>query len=45
MLILVNFDGSIIFVSNKHPYGDKRFMRRVVVVCADKACADDMEEI
>jgi hypothetical protein len=40
MLIIVNFDGSIIFVSNKRPYSDKSFMRRVVVVCAD-----DMEEI
>jgi len=29
----------------KHPYGDKSFMRRVVVVCVDRACVDDMEEI
>lgn len=43
--VLVSFDGSIIFVSNKHPQSDKSFMRRVVVVvCADRACAD-MEEI
>jgi hypothetical protein len=45
MLILVNIDGSIIFVCNKHPYSDKSFMRRVVVVCAARACVDDMEEI
>jgi phage/plasmid-associated DNA primase len=42
--VLVNFDGSIIFVSNKHPYSDKSFIRRVVV-CAERDCADDMEEM
>jgi hypothetical protein len=43
--VLVNFDCSIIFISNMHPYSDKSFIRRVVVICVDKACVDDMEEI
>ena len=35
----------LIIVSNKHSYSDKSFMRRVVVFCADRAWANDVEEI
>ena len=33
-LVMVQFDGPIMFVSNEHPYGDESFLRRVHVVYA-----------
>lgn len=43
--VMVQFDGPIIFVSNEYPYGDDSFLRRVHVVCVDRACADCVEEV
>jgi len=42
---MVKFDSPIIFVSNENPYGDESFLGRVHVVCADRAWADDVEEV
>jgi hypothetical protein len=44
-LVMVQFDGPTMFVSNEHPYGNETFLRRVYVVCADRAQADYVEKI
>ena len=43
--VIVQFGGPIMFVSNEHTYGDESFLRRVHVVCDDRARADYMEEV
>jgi hypothetical protein len=44
-LVMVQFDGPTMFVSNEHPYGNESFLRRVHVACADRAQADYVEEV
>jgi len=41
---VVSFNGSIIFVSNEHPFGDERFLCRVLIVCAYRKWHEDDDE-
>jgi hypothetical protein len=44
-LVMVQFDGPTLFVSNEHPFGDESFLRRLHVVCVDRAQADNVEQV
>jgi len=45
VLKVVSFNGPIIFVSNEHSLSDKRFLCRVLVVCANRKWREDDEEL